>query len=114
MKLGNLFDGAPGVIRDEYFEDLLGNDAFRVERIVSVTPSLPAGQWYDQAWDEWVVLLKGSAGLRFEDEGEVLEMRPGDYLTIAAHRRHRVEWTDGNQRTVWLAVHYRPDSPAAE
>jgi cupin 2 domain-containing protein len=26
-------------------------------------------------------------------------------LLIAPHRRHRVEWTDPDAPTVWLAVH---------
>jgi cupin 2 domain-containing protein len=34
-------------------------------------------------------------------------MKPGDYLDIPAHRRHRVEWTDPAQPTVWLAIHYQ-------
>jgi cupin 2 domain-containing protein len=25
---------------------------------------------------------------------------------IPAHKRHRVEWTDSCQPTVWLALHY--------
>jgi cupin 2 domain-containing protein len=34
-------------------------------------------------------------------------MGPGDHVHIPAHRRHRVEWTDPAQPTVWLAVHHR-------
>jgi cupin 2 domain-containing protein len=33
-------------------------------------------------------------------------MEPGDHVHIPAHRRHRVEWTDPAQATVWLAVHH--------
>jgi cupin 2 domain-containing protein len=33
-------------------------------------------------------------------------MEPGDWVHIAAHRRHRVEWTDPTQATIWLAVHH--------
>jgi len=35
-------------------------------------------------------------------------MVAGDYLLIAAHRRHRVEWTDPAVATIWLAVHFDP------
>ncbi len=45
------------------------------------------------------------AGLELEG-GEVREMRPGDYVEIPAHRRHRVAWTSSEEPTVWLAVHY--------
>jgi cupin 2 domain-containing protein len=54
-----------------------------------------------------VILLSGNAGLLFEGETEVRVMRPGDYVHIPAHRRHRVEWTDREQKTVWLALHYQ-------
>jgi cupin 2 domain-containing protein len=33
------------------------------------------------------------AGIRFEDESTPRVLGPGDRLLIAAHRRHRVEWT---------------------
>jgi cupin 2 domain-containing protein len=26
---------------------------------------------------------------------------------IPAHRRHRVEWTDPGQPTIWLGLHYQ-------
>jgi len=34
-----------------------------------------------------------------------LELRPGDFVNIPAHTRHRVEWTTPDEPTVWLAVH---------
>jgi cupin 2 domain-containing protein len=33
-------------------------------------------------------------------------LRTGDFVDIAAHRRHRVEWMHPTEPTVWLAVHY--------
>jgi len=48
----------------------------------------------------------GAARLRFADETEARELRPGDFVDIAPHRRHRVDWTDPEQPTVWLAIHY--------
>jgi cupin 2 domain-containing protein len=53
------------------------------------------------------LLLAGAARLRFEDETQARALGPGDWVEIAAHRRHRVEWTDPDQPTVWLAVFYR-------
>ena len=52
------------------------------------------------------MLLRGKAGVRFEDEAHVRTVGPGDFVDIAPHRRHRVEWTAADQPTVWLAVHY--------
>jgi len=53
-----------------------------------------------------VIVLAGRAELKFEDGDATTRMEPGDWLHIAAHRRHRVEWTDPTQATIWLAVHH--------
>ncbi|MEZ6091453.1 MAG: cupin domain-containing protein [Pirellulaceae bacterium] len=66
----------------------------------------PEGFWYDQEENEWVVVLKGEAALLFED-GESVQMMPGDHVLIPAHRKHRVQWTTPDEPTVWLAVFYR-------
>ena len=66
----------------------------------------PEGSWYNQKQHEWVVLLKGAARLRFEGDDNALELEPGDFVDIPAHKRHRVEWTTPDEPTVWLAVHY--------
>jgi cupin 2 domain-containing protein len=103
--MDNLFAPIPPQITEEFFQVLLETPNFRLERIVSSGQVTPQGEWYDQDTHEWVVLLSGSASLRFEDEPERV-LRPGDQLLIPAHRRHRVEWTDPTQPTVWLALHY--------
>jgi cupin 2 domain-containing protein len=104
----NLFAPIPPEITEEVIQVLLATGNFRLERIVSHGQATPPGEWYDQDAHEWVALLSGAAGLRFEDEAEPRELRPGDYLLIPAHRRHRVEWTDPGTPTVWLALHYSP------
>ncbi|MFT7130181.1 MAG: cupin 2 domain-containing protein, partial [Gammaproteobacteria bacterium] len=38
--------------------------------------------------------------------GESYNMKAGDYLNIPAHTRHKVEWTNPDIETTWLAVHY--------
>jgi cupin 2 domain-containing protein len=102
----NLFATTLERQRREIFETVLETDWFRLERIISTGQATPAGQWYDQETNEWVALLSGSAGLLFEGEGEPRVMRPGDHVIIPAHLRHRVEWTDPDHETVWLALHY--------
>ncbi len=106
MKPGNIFSEIPDLVKDEIFETLLETDHLKLERIISSVQATPSGQWYDQPIDEWVILLKGSAGLLFEGHKEVMALHPGDYVHISAHQRHRVEWTDGEQKTIWLALHY--------
>jgi cupin 2 domain-containing protein len=106
VKAGNLFSEIPDSTIDEVFEILLRNDHFKLERIISSGQATPPGEWYDQDMNEWVILLSGSAGLLFEGEEEVSIMHPGEYVQIPAHKRHRIEWTDPEQKTVWLALHY--------
>jgi cupin 2 domain-containing protein len=107
MKTGNLYFEIPDGLREEIFTPLLKTGAFTLERIVSSGQATPPGQWYDQEMIEWVILLKGRAGLVFEGEKEPRILRPGDYVLIPARCRHRVEWTEAGETTVWLALHYR-------
>ena len=67
----------------------------------------PPDFWFDQEWGEWVLVLSGSAGVLIDGETEPRTLVEGDYLAIPAHTRHRVDWTDPEQPTVWLAVHHR-------
>ncbi len=107
VQLENIFSKIPYFMQDEISETLLKAEHFRLERLVSSGQTTPQGEWFDQIGNEWVMLLSGSAGLRFDDNEEVHVMHPGDYVHISAHKRHRVEWTDPEQRTVWLALHYK-------
>ncbi len=107
MRIRNLFRDLPEVMSEEMSEALLDTQQFRLERILSAGQRTPPGQWYDQNTSEWVILLSGEAGVLFEGEVEACVMRPGDYVHIPAHKRHRVEWTDAKQKTVWLALHYQ-------
>jgi cupin 2 domain-containing protein len=93
---------------EELFQSLLSAPNVRIERIVSQGHASPDGFWYDQETHEWVLLISGAARLRFEGD-EPLEMRPGSYANIPAHRRHRIEWTDPMQLTIWLAIHNSND-----
>ena len=103
---GNLFAGiGAGKREEELLTTLAERPGVRIERIVSTGQASPPGFWYDQDWGEWVVLLSGAARLRFADEDEPRHLGPGDWVDIPAHCRHRVEWTDPDQPTVWLAVH---------
>ena len=106
MEIAHLFATRLESKRQEIFETLLETDRFRLERIISTGQATPAGQWYDQERNEWVALLSGSAGLLFDGEREPRVMKSGDHLIIPAHVRHRVEWTDPDHETVWLALHY--------
>lgn len=105
--LKNLLADLPGELPEELFETLLQTPSVRIERIVSTGQASPPGFWYDQEEHEWILLLRGSALLRFDDEAAPVALQPGDCLNIPAHRRHRVEETSSDQPTVWLAIFYR-------
>ncbi|MGE0606596.1 MAG: cupin domain-containing protein [Pirellulales bacterium] len=104
MMSTNLFADLPLNPPNELATILLEAADVRIERIVSHGHASPDGFWFDQGQHELVVVLRGAARLKFEDE--VMEMRPGDFVNIPAHRRHRVEWTTPDEPTIWLAVHY--------
>ncbi len=105
----NILFPLPDARAAEAADALLARPGLRIERIVSHGQASPPGFWYDQAEGEWVLVLAGAARLRFADEAEARLLGPGDWLDIAPHRRHRVEWTDPMVPTVWLAVFYRCD-----
>ncbi|MCH1929292.1 cupin [Shewanella sp. A25] len=128
--VSNFFSELPSDLSEEVFEKIAGNGSVKIERIISNGQSTPAGQWYDQTQYEWVMLLKGEATLEFElsqcahaegasskdatcedaiGESEMqhlVQLKPGDHLTIAPHQRHRVASTSTEGETLWLAVFY--------
>ncbi len=107
-EIANLFADLPDGRGAEAFTRLAEGGSFRLERIVSTGQATPPGDWYDQAEDEWVILLAGEAGLLIEGAAAPHTLAPGDFLLIPAHQRHRVEWTAADGETVWLALHFKP------
>lgn len=102
----NLFDAIPSTLQEELFQTIAKSGSVRIERIVSDGHATPPGEWYDQGWDEWVLLVSGEATLLFDDSAAPLILKPGDHVMIPAGCRHRVVQTDPLQKTVWLAVHF--------
>ncbi len=105
MTSDNLFSNLPAELPSELFVTLLQSAQVRIEKIVSYGHASPDGFWYDQDEHEWVVVLRGLARLTIEDE--CVALKPGDFINIPAHRRHRVEWTTPDEPTIWLAIFYR-------
>ncbi len=46
----------------ETVDQLLSRQDLKIERIVSTGQASPPGFWYDQPWDEWVIMLSGARG----------------------------------------------------
>jgi cupin 2 domain-containing protein len=106
----NIFSKIPEKLHKELFEEIARGGSFKLQRIVSKGHATPKGEWYDQDKDEWVILLKGKAGIVMDGKKGVITLEPGDYLSLPAHQKHRVEWTDPEAETVWLALHYESDA----
>jgi cupin 2 domain-containing protein len=102
----NIFSGLPDDCQQEVFEDILRGSNIRIERIVSTGQITAEGEWYDQPHEEWVLLLSGGAELLIEGKSETLKLQAGDSVLLTSGCRHRVVWTDPDQKTIWLAVHY--------
>jgi cupin 2 domain-containing protein len=89
---------------EEFFEVLAAGNSLKIERIISTGQTTPEGEWYDQAQDEWVILLQGNATIEYEN-GATQALTPGDYVFIPAHQKHRVSYTSTEPPCIWLAVH---------
>ncbi|SEM96222.1 cupin domain-containing protein [Nitrosomonas marina] len=105
MKPENIYSAIPAKLDSEMFEVLQQSDSVTIERIVSRGHQSPVNGWYDQPRNEWVLVLRGRAALMFDDQ-TVVHLDAGDYIHIPSHKKHRVSWTDPEQETVWLAVHF--------
>ena len=98
----NLFANLPAGTGGEDSLTLFEKSNVKITRIVSHSHPSPAGFWYDQADDEWVIVLRGQATLEFAG-GEFIKLAEGDCLTIERHVKHRVART--SEETIWLAVY---------
>lgn len=83
---------------------MVENESVKLEKIISYCQITPKDKWYDQDHDEWVMMLKGNAKLRFKNTGEIIYLKEGDYLTIHSHVKHRVEYT--SKDALWIALHF--------
>jgi len=101
-RFGSLLEGASPAPGTESFTELAQAGGARVERIAS--HAVTDGDWYEQAWPEFVLLVAGGATLEFAD-GSTRDLKPGDWGFLPTHCRHRVTWTDPAGETLWLAVH---------
>jgi cupin 2 domain-containing protein len=107
MLQGDLTTGIPTHLPEELITTLAAGRGVRIERIVSRAHVSPPGFWYDQDENELVLLVAGEARLEIEGEAE-RTMRPGQWLELPAHARHRVTFTATDHDTIWLAVFYPP------
>jgi len=103
--MDNIFDSIPESLDKEFVENIIERKNVRIERIISKGHASPESGWYDQDDNEWVVVIKGEAIISFENDEQV-KLKEGGYINIPAHKKHKVDWTDPDTETIWLAVFY--------
>ena len=91
---------------EEATQVLAAAETWRLLLIASNGYRSPSDQWMDQSDDEWVLVLRGSASVALQAPDRLVDLSPGDHLLLPAHRRHRVERTDPDPGTLWLALHW--------
>ena len=109
MLADNIFNNVKIDRENELFETIISNKNVKIERIISYGHTTATGECYDQEWDEWVMILKGSAVIRFYDPKEEFALNAGDYIFIPSQKKHRVEFTRTDDFTIWLAIHIFKD-----
>ena len=103
---GTLLGDIPVELPEEIFDTICLSENVKIVRIVSRGHASPTGFWYDQEKSEFILIVQGRASLKIENVPDIVVLKTGDYLSIGAHVKHRVEWTDPACETIWLAVHY--------
>lgn len=104
IETNNIYTHLPPAQKTEVSEKIISNSGVKIERITSLGQATLPGKWLESKRNEWVILLKGKAKLRLRSHENIIHMEPGDHIYIPAGIKHRVEWTDPGQKSVWVAV----------
>jgi cupin 2 domain-containing protein len=104
-EIKNIFELPEQLPPAELFETLWHDHQISLKRIISTGQITPAGEWYDQEQNEWLIVLQGSAELSYEDDSRI-KLTTGNYLLIPTHQKHRVEYTSSEPPCIWLTVFF--------
>lgn len=99
FRRGRVEEGSAAPAAGERFATLAALPGVRIEQVLSGALAEPVS--FEQAHDEWVVLVEGGATMLVD--GDELELRPGDWLLLPAGCPHTVVET--RPGTSWIAVH---------
>ena len=109
----NLLNTAIPAAGEEVEHTLHQGSNWRLVLIASNQSRCPDGVWMNQSEQEWVMVLRGSARLQLTNPERVVDLSAGDHLFLPAHCRHRVERTDPDPGTLWVALIWNdPDDPS--
>lgn len=101
-QLTNIFQKLPFASKFECEEDLLNKGEVRITRILSQGQT---SEVYEQADDEWVIVLVGEAEITFPGEhGHTVALRSGDFIYLKAGCKHQVTYT--SDPCLWLCVFF--------
>jgi len=108
MEVSNFYNYSYIEKNRELFETIVekNNVHIKIKKIISVSYSDDNNKWYDQDEDEWVMVLRGKAGIKFSD-GEIINMQEGDYIFIPQHKKHQIIYTSNNPPCFWLAIYLK-------
>lgn len=104
LDFAHLTEDLPEPAEEEDIRVIWQSPHMRVERIVSYGHASGDDFWYDQAEDEWVMVLMGEGVLEIDGEAQHRTLGPGDAINLPAHTKHRVVSTPSDTATVWLAI----------
>lgn len=90
----------------EIFSSIFSSRGLKIKRIISKGYRTPERKWLIDDTDEFVILLKGSASIRFFN-GEIKKMKRGDYIHIPPGTKHKVTYTSKKPCCYWLAIHFK-------
>ena len=104
--INNIFNHSNiiAISNNEFFENLINNNSFRIERIVSSGQHTPEGIWLEEDTNEFVLLIEGASIIRFFEDNSTIALHSGDWFIIPKNTKHRVEHTE--RFTYWLTIHY--------
>ncbi len=104
MEIKNIYLQKNKSSKSEIIEEIISTKSFKIEKISSFGHPTPNNKWYNQDKNEWVLLLKGHAILKFKKDDYKINLNEGDYILIKKHLEHRVEYTSDD--ALWLCFHY--------
>ena len=103
ISTGNIFKDIKCAKGTETFVSIVEKGCLKIKKIVSNGVKSPEGFWYNQAHDEFVLLLRGRARILFR-KGKSMDLKQGDYLIIPKCAEHRIDYTSSKPQCVWLCV----------
>mgnify|MGYP002410159454 CR=1 FL=1 len=103
---GNLYNRAARFLDKEITETLISQGAVRIERIISTGQCSPNNFWYDQAENEWVCVLQGEGVIEWQNGSRNI-LKPGDWVFVPPHEKHRVHSTTSKPPCIWLAFFWQ-------